>query len=128
MNASTSSFAFHFFFFFWVVAALLGDFLHPSCIHGKHFTLASSNWLNSNIDPCFVKTEMGVLGLSHLYRKEADYFAYSDGDNQFYFNLCGPTVDPRCNGAGACLASRKKIQQVSYTENLISSFFFFFFF
>ncbi|KAJ1508041.1 hypothetical protein HMI55_000537 [Coelomomyces lativittatus] len=54
---------------------------------------------------------MGVLGLSHLYRKEADYFAYSDGDNQFYFNLCGPTVDPRCNGAGACLASRKKIQQ-----------------
>ncbi|KAI9216806.1 hypothetical protein BC828DRAFT_409088 [Blastocladiella britannica] len=52
--------------------------------------------------------------LRPLRRINTDYFARTRDDAQFYFNLCGGTVEPKCRNAGACRTLRNN--STAWTE------------
>ncbi|KAI9176179.1 Cation-independent mannose-6-phosphate receptor [Blastocladiella emersonii ATCC 22665] len=61
----------------------------------------------SDTAPCIFDKPAGHFDLTPLRRLQADFFAPTDAQNQFYYNLCGPVVEPRCPpGSGACMTFR----------------------
>ncbi|ORZ27173.1 mannose-6-phosphate receptor binding domain-containing protein [Catenaria anguillulae PL171] len=61
---------------------------------------------------CKFTKPSGTFDLTPLHRLAADYFARTNSDNQFYFNLCGPTNEPRCpQGNSACLTTRSNLTE-----------------